>query len=40
MSKEDNIEKETRTTITCIARRCGVKQDEVIEVIKNLLKNE
>jgi hypothetical protein len=39
MNKED-IEKEIRTTITCIARRCGVKQDEVIEVIKNLLKNE
>ena len=33
-NKEDLIEREVRTIIPILARRCGVMEDEVIETMK------
>ena len=39
MSKED-IEKEVRTIIPILARRCGVLEEDIREVMKNVIDHE
>ena len=39
MSKED-IEKEIRTMIPILARRCGVLEEDIREVTKNIINHE